>query len=343
MSNFHKFGVAFLLALALHLTIVLLFGINFFSEAEIVKQKPLPEIIQASILDDGKILEEAKRLKIKEENKRNTQKKQQQELENKRKKEQQLLQNAKKQRIQEEKKVKQLEQKRKDNELKEKQKLKKNKLKEERKIKEEKKQKALEAAHLAKIKKQKIVEKKRLDGLRKAKEKKQVLEKIAKENAKKETAKKEKTIKEKAKKAAEKKRKVERLAAEQKKQALIAQQKAQAAEQAAKIKREAEAAQAKLEQDRKATISATAAIQRKVNNRWIKPLSSSKGLSSTIRVKLLPSGDVMNARVIRSSGDSIFDRSAENAVLKASPLPVPKDRALFTKQFRSFTFEFKPE
>jgi len=47
--------------------------------------------------------------------------------------------------------------------------------------------------------------------------------------------------------------------------------------------------------------------------------------------------------VIGSSGDPIFDRSAENAVRKASPLPVPQDRNLFNQEFRVFTFVFKPE
>jgi colicin import membrane protein len=51
----------------------------------------------------------------------------------------------------------------------------------------------------------------------------------------------------------------------------------------------------------------------------------------------------MDADVVRSSGNGVFDRSAENAVRKASPLPVPKDRKLFRRNFRSFTFEFKPQ
>ena len=131
--------------------------------------------------------------------------------------------------------------------------------------------------------------------------------------------------------------------AQKTKKDLLAKQKAQQAEKAAKLKQQADATKAQAEQNRKATVSATAAIQSKVNNRWIRPISSTKGLNCTIRVKLLPSGDVMDAVVVRSSGDSIFDRSAENAVRKASPLPVPKDRSLFSSRFRTFTFEFKPD
>ena len=54
-------------------------------------------------------------------------------------------------------------------------------------------------------------------------------------------------------------------------------------------------------------------------------------------------GTVISAEVISSSGDEIFDRSAENAVQKASPLPVPNDKELFTQEFRSFQFLFNPK
>ena len=299
MTIVQKFSFSFGLALTLHLTILALFGISFSDESEVIRQKPLPEIIQASMLDDAKIVEEAERLKAKQENKQIAQKKQQQALENKRKKEQKLLQSARKKRLQEEKKAKELEKKRKDLVLKEKQKLEKIK-----------KEKALEAAKLAKIKKQKEVEDKRLDEQRKAEEQKRKLAKQAKQK---------------------------------KQQELLAKQKAEAAEKSANLAKQKAANEARIAQTKQATISATAAIQHKVNNRWIKPISSRKGLTCTIRVKLLPSGDVMDASVIRSSGDSVFDRSAENAVRKASPLPVPKDRALFARKYRSFTFEFKPE
>jgi colicin import membrane protein len=72
-------------------------------------------------------------------------------------------------------------------------------------------------------------------------------------------------------------------------------------------------------------------------------MTATQGLKCTIQVKLLPSGDVMEAVVVSSSGDPVFDRSAENAVRKASPLPVPQDKGLFNQEFRIFTFVFKPE
>ena len=94
---------------------------------------------------------------------------------------------------------------------------------------------------------------------------------------------------------------------------------------------EAEAEQAKL------------AIKQKVNRSWIRPSSTSAGSKCTVRVRLLSDGTVIDAVVISSSGDEDFDRSAENAVNKASPLPVPKDKELFAREFRSFQFLFNPK
>ena len=85
------------------------------------------------------------------------------------------------------------------------------------------------------------------------------------------------------------------------------------------------------------------AIKQKVNRSWIRPVSTTAGLKCTIRVRLLSDGTVMDAEVISSSGDEDFDRSAENAVNQASPLPVPKDKELFAREFRSFQFLFNPK
>jgi colicin import membrane protein len=114
------------------------------------------------------------------------------------------------------------------------------------------------------------------------------------------------------------------------------------AEVAAKAEAEA-ATQAKLAAQVLAEQQAKQAIQQKVNRSWIRPVSAEAGLKCTIRVKLMSDGTVIDAEVISSSGDEIFDRSAENAVNKASPLPVPKDKELFAREFRAFEFLFNPK
>jgi len=82
-------------------------------------------------------------------------------------------------------------------------------------------------------------------------------------------------------------------------------------------------------------------IQQKVQRSWIRPPSSGAELSCTVEVRLIPSGEVIDAQIVRSSGNSAFDRSVEAAVFKASPLPVPPDPVVM-EQFRSLRFEFKP-
>ncbi|MDQ3565308.1 MAG: cell envelope integrity protein TolA, partial [Pseudomonadota bacterium] len=67
-----------------------------------------------------------------------------------------------------------------------------------------------------------------------------------------------------------------------------------------------------------------------------------RGLSCELLVTMVPGGDVVDAKVIRSSGNAVFDRQAEIAVRKASPLPVPDDPRLF-RQLREIQFVFEPE
>ncbi len=85
------------------------------------------------------------------------------------------------------------------------------------------------------------------------------------------------------------------------------------------------------------------AIVQRINQSWISPVDVSQGLKCTIRVRLMSDGTVIDSEVITSSGNESFDRSAENAVYKASPLTVPTDNGLFSKEFSSFTITFSPE
>jgi colicin import membrane protein len=83
-------------------------------------------------------------------------------------------------------------------------------------------------------------------------------------------------------------------------------------------------------------------IRQKVARNWLKPAGARAGLSCTVSVSLIPGGEVLSARVTRGSGDPVFDRSVESAVLKASPLPLPPDGSLF-ERFREVEFIFTPE
>ncbi len=66
-----------------------------------------------------------------------------------------------------------------------------------------------------------------------------------------------------------------------------------------------------------------------------------KGLRCKIFVRMIPGGEVVEAKVVQSSGNPNFDRQAEIAVRKAAPLPVPHDPRLFQK-LREIYFDFEP-
>jgi colicin import membrane protein len=85
-------------------------------------------------------------------------------------------------------------------------------------------------------------------------------------------------------------------------------------------------------------------IQSRVKRYWSKPINARSGMTVTLEVKLIPGGDVKSVKVIKSSGDPVFDRSAENAVYKAAPMPMPSDPDATQKIIsEGIEFEFKPE
>lgn len=67
-----------------------------------------------------------------------------------------------------------------------------------------------------------------------------------------------------------------------------------------------------------------------------------KHLFCILHIRLGPGGVVLSTIVERQSGDGVLDRSAVAAVFKASPLPIPKDPALFD-HFRDLRLTVRPE
>jgi len=81
-----------------------------------------------------------------------------------------------------------------------------------------------------------------------------------------------------------------------------------------------------------------AMIEARVRQNWIVPAGAAEGMSTKLLVRLIPSGDVIAVQITTSSGDSAFDRSVENAVNKASPLPVPSAESGLFDVFRELNF-----
>ena len=85
-----------------------------------------------------------------------------------------------------------------------------------------------------------------------------------------------------------------------------------------------------------------ALILEAIGRRWLVPGGVDKKLSTKLMIRLAPGGMVLDVQVTRSSGDLALDRSARDAVFKASPLPVPTESSEFN-QFRQFELKVKPE
>jgi len=210
-------------------------------------------------------------------------------------------------------------------------------------------------AQLVDVSKLKAIEEKKQAEQQRIKEEKRKLEQQklrkaeAERNKKIEEDKKRKAEAERTKKAEqEKKRKAEaerkKKAEQEKKRKAEAERKKKAEAEAARRKEAEQALQAQLaeEQAQHALSEYIPHIQAKIQRNWLRPPGSSAGLSCLILVKLIPGGEVVDAKVVRSSGDPLFDRSVETAVLKASPLPLPQDTAMF-KHFREIQFVFIPD
>lgn len=283
------------------------------------KAKPAPHVINATVVDESKIKAEMEKLRLADERKKNLADAQQKKLEDAKKaskKEEKRLADIKKKREAEQRKLKNEEKKRKQ---------------------EEQKRKTAEKQRKVEEKKRRDVEKKRLADEKKAKVEKQARKQAQLDKLKaEEVALEEKMVREEEQriKQVEERKKQQELARIRAEETRIRQQ------QMAEEQRHLDAAREREYQsivDKHVEI-----IRQKVTRNWLRPAGSMVGLACTVRVRIIPGGDVLEVRITKGSGNAVFDRSVETAVLKASPLPLPADRALFDR-FRVLEFIFDPE
>lgn len=279
---------SFLFSLLLHLIIgvVIFFSFDFISKP-IVPPKPIVNIVKATTVDKNQVDQELKRLKDKEEKKKQDELNRKKELERKEKELKKKLEAEKKKEA--------------DRKKAEKEKLRLKKLEEEKKKKaKEKKRKEKEAA-----------EKKKREEERKKKE-----------------AEKKRLAEEKKKKEEERKRKEKEEADRQAREKAL-QEELEAEQQAEQERKD-------LSEIQKYQIRIARAIENKFNR-----LGLEDGLSCVILIRMIEGGKVVEASIVKSSGNDLFDKRAESAVYKASPLPVPDETRLFEK-LRNIRFTFEP-
>ena len=153
------------------------------------------------------------------------------------------------------------------------------------------------------------------------------------------------TIQREKKKKAEAAKK-KKLEAEKKKKAEAAKKKKEAErkKQAAERKKQ-DAEQAQRERDEQEAVSAFGAvawaIQEEVRTNWNPPAGDFEGFSVLFTIRVDREGNVTSVTMVRGSGNARFDESAENAIYKASPLPIPGEPR-FYEYLKEFDFKFSP-
>lgn len=91
-----------------------------------------------------------------------------------------------------------------------------------------------------------------------------------------------------------------------------------------------------------------ALIVQTVSRHWSRPLSARDGMKTTVRISMIPGGEIVDVRIVESSGDAAYDLSVVQALHSAEELPVPSDqvpeeKGVFDRYFRTLTLVFNPE
>jgi len=83
----------------------------------------------------------------------------------------------------------------------------------------------------------------------------------------------------------------------------------------------------------------------RITDSWRRPVGFKGGLEAYIRMVLSSNGEIVDARIAKTSGDVLFDRSTVNAVLRAGPFieVASFDAKVFEEKFRTLTIRFRPE
>lgn len=139
----------------------------------------------------------------------------------------------------------------------------------------------------------------------------------------------------------------QREAEQQRQQELAAEQERQRQEQAqaqARAQQEADAREL-AETEAELVMAYSAVIHDLVQQYWSRPPSARNGMVVVLRIRMVPTGDVLDVEIVQSSGDFAFDRAAESAVLKVNRFTELQgmDPRLFDRNFRTFLLTFRPQ
>ncbi|GAB5606408.1 cell envelope integrity protein TolA [Sideroxyarcus sp. TK5] len=83
-------------------------------------------------------------------------------------------------------------------------------------------------------------------------------------------------------------------------------------------------------------------IRSKIRHNIVMPPDVLPSAAAEFKVTLLPDGSVLDAVLLKSSGNAAYDEATERAIYKSQPLPIPSDPVL-KKRFRELRLTIRPE
>jgi colicin import membrane protein len=83
-------------------------------------------------------------------------------------------------------------------------------------------------------------------------------------------------------------------------------------------------------------------IRAKIRGVLILPQRLKGDAEVTYQVSLLPNGEVLRVKLVRTSGQPLYDDAVERAIFKASPLPLPNEREVAAQFREGLTLKFRP-
>jgi hypothetical protein len=84
-------------------------------------------------------------------------------------------------------------------------------------------------------------------------------------------------------------------------------------------------------------------IQSQVMSEWKRPQSLNKYLKTELLIRLVPTGEILEIKIIKSSGNKAFDQSSITALESIKKFEgLEMSNRLFDKHFRNFTLIFSP-
>ena len=148
---------------------------------------------------------------------------------------------------------------------------------------------------------------------------------------------KEKKLKEEEKKKAEAEKKLKEQALKEQQ----AQLKADELESSKRLEAARQQAAAQASAQARLMAEATSRISSHVRRFVVMPPDVAGNPQAEFEVSLIPTGEVLNVKLSRSSGNPAYDNAVERAIRKASPLPLPTDPSLVGR-FRELKLKFRP-